>query len=424
VRILLTNNTLDDRAGTELYVRDVATALLARGHSPIAYSTRLGAVAEDLRSATVPVVSRLDGLGEPPDLIHGQHHLETMTALLRFPGVPAAFFCHGWAPWEETPPSFPRIFRYVAVDDTCRDRLISESGVAPEDVEVILNFVDLERFRPRGPLPPRPRRALVFSNRASEATHLPPIREACARAGIDLQVAGASSGGPVARPESLLPTFDLVFAKARSALEALAVGVAVVVADAGGLGSLVTMQNVAGLRRSNFGVRALRRPLDSEAIAREIEGYEPGDAHRVSSWVRAEAGRDRAMDRIVALYGEVLRKSRAAGAVRGEKEAASRYLQWLNGYFKAAQEARVTRHAMEREIAGLREERRSALDDAEALRAERKEGQRLCQEDRAETERVRAELARARGTLTWRAREAVLHMGPAARFYRRLRGLD
>lgn len=409
MRVLLTNNTLDQRAGTESYVRDVATALLARGHSPIAYSTRLGAVAEDLRSATIPVVSSLDRLGEPPDLIHGQHHLEAMTALLRFPGVPAVVFCHGWAPWEETPPFFPRIFRYVAVDDTCRDRLVAESGIAPEDVEVILNFVDLERFRPRGPLPPRPLRALVFSNTASEATHLPPIREACTRLGIGLEVAGAASGRPVARPESLLPTFDLVFAKARSALEALAVGVAVVVADAGGLGSLVTMRNAAELRRLNFGVRALRRPLDAEAIAREIEGYEPGEAHRVSSWVRAEAGRDRAVDRIVALYGEVLRKSRAAGAVPGEERAASGYLQWLNGYFKAATEARATRHAMDGEIAGLR--------------AERKAGQGLCPQDRAESERARAELALARGTLTWRAREAILHIGPAARFYRRLRGL-
>jgi hypothetical protein len=417
VRILLTNNTLERRAGTELYVRDVATALLARGHSPIAYSTRLGAVAEDLRSATVPVVSSLDRLGEPPDLIHGQHHLETMTALLRYPGVPAVFFCHGWAPWEETPPRFPRIFHYVAVDDTCRDRLVAESGIAPEEVEVILNFVDLERFRPRGPLPPRPLRALVFSNTANEATHLPPIREACARLGIHLEVAGASAGRPVARPESLLPAFDLVFAKARSALEALAVGAAVVAADASGLGSLVTMRNVAELRRLNFGVRALSRPLDAEAIASEIEGYEPGDAQRVSSWVRAEVGRDRAVDRIVALYGEVLAKSRVREAVSGEERAASEYLQWLNGHFEAATDARIRQHAMEQEIAALRAERETGREAREQDRA-------AGESARAEGERARAELALARGTLTWRVRNALLRIGPAARLYRGLRRLD
>jgi hypothetical protein len=39
LRVLITNNTLAGRAGTELYVRDTALELLKRGHSPIAYST-------------------------------------------------------------------------------------------------------------------------------------------------------------------------------------------------------------------------------------------------------------------------------------------------------------------------------------------------------------------------------------------------
>jgi hypothetical protein len=99
LRILLTNTTLGDRGGSSLYIRDVATALLARGHHPIVYSPLLGTVAEDLRIATVPVVDNLDAVGVAPDVIHGQHHMETMTALLHFPGVPAVFCCHGWLPW-------------------------------------------------------------------------------------------------------------------------------------------------------------------------------------------------------------------------------------------------------------------------------------------------------------------------------------
>jgi hypothetical protein len=59
VRVLITNNTLAARAGSELYVRDLALALLARGHQPIAYSRRLGEVAAEIRRATVPVVDDL-----------------------------------------------------------------------------------------------------------------------------------------------------------------------------------------------------------------------------------------------------------------------------------------------------------------------------------------------------------------------------
>ena len=51
LRILITNNTLDARAGSELYVRDIATALLERGHTPIAFTTLTGDVARELRQA-------------------------------------------------------------------------------------------------------------------------------------------------------------------------------------------------------------------------------------------------------------------------------------------------------------------------------------------------------------------------------------
>src|SRR4051812_40372726 len=122
MRVLLTNNTLNERAGSELYVRDVALCLLRRGHSPVAYSTQLGPVANELRAATVPVIDDLSLLAAPPDVIHGQHHVDAMTAMLRFPDVPAVYFCHGWLPWEEMAPLFPSVRRYVAVDDLCVER--------------------------------------------------------------------------------------------------------------------------------------------------------------------------------------------------------------------------------------------------------------------------------------------------------------
>ena len=106
MRILITNNTLADRAGSELDLLDLRGASRIRGHTPIAYSTHLGAVADELRRATIPVVDNLENLS-PPDIIHGQHHLDTMTALLALPGVPAIYVCHGWAPWQERPPLFP-----------------------------------------------------------------------------------------------------------------------------------------------------------------------------------------------------------------------------------------------------------------------------------------------------------------------------
>lgn len=374
MRVLLTNYSLVRRAGSELYLSELAGRLLARGHTPIAYSPRLGPVAEALRAATIPVVDRLDAIAEPPDLIHGQHHLETMTALLHFPGVPAVHVCHGWLPWEEIPPRFPRILRYVAVDFTTRERLVSEHGIPPEQVEVVLNFVDLARFRPRPPLPAAPRRALVFSNQANESTYLPAVRAACARFGIALAVAGIASGLPTDRPEELLAGYDLVFAKGRAALEALTVGAAVVLCDLTGTGPLVTSRNVDQLRPLNFGIRTLQSPVDPELLARQIEQYDPVDAAEVSRRIRATVGIEEAVDRMIGIYQQVLaeHRERADPPPEEESRAAADYLQWLNPYVE-------------------------------------------------ERSRLAAEAVYLKGTVTWRLREKLVRLNPLLRAYRLLR---
>jgi len=310
--VLLTNNTLADRAGSEMYLRDVALGLLARGHHPVAYSSRLGDVAQELRQGTVPVVDDLRALGEAPDVIHGHHHIETMTALLHFPQAPAVFVCHGWIPWEEMPPRFPRILRYVAVDEVCRDRLIHEAGVPPEQVRLLLNAVDLSRFQPRGSLPARPRRALIFSNLAREDTFLPAVRAACRQTGLELDVIGQGIGKSCPRPEEVLGGYDLVFAKARAALEALAVGTAVILCDNAGLGPLITAAEIERLRVLNFGVRTLRERVTTDGVRRRIEGYDPIDAAAASRLIRAGAGLDGVLDRLTTLYEEVITTHRTA----------------------------------------------------------------------------------------------------------------
>ena len=390
MRVLLTNNTLDRRAGTELYLADLARGLLARGHEPVAYSPRLGEVAEELRRATVPVVDDLAALGEPPDLIHGQHHVETLTALLAFPGVPAVAVCHGWLPWEETPLRFPRILRHVAVDHTVRDRLISQGGIPAGRVEVILNAVDLARFRPRGPLPPRPRRALVFSNQANEWTHLGPVRDACARLGIPVDVVGVASGRSVSRPEELLPGYDLVFAKARAALEALAVGTAVVLCDQTGAGPLVTSADLDRLRPLNFGIRTLSHPLDPAYLASQIERYDPADAARVAARIRAEAGLEQVVDRYLGLYESVLAEHRARPSVppeealEEESRIAAAYLRWLAPFLQERAYLAVDLDTARQQAVRLAAELDTAHQEAALLRGQ---------------------LGHIRATAVWKARE-------------------
>jgi hypothetical protein len=374
LRVLITNNTLDDYAGTELYVRDLATGLLERGHLPVAYSSRLGAVAEELRRATVPVVHDLDALGTPPDLIHGHHHVETMTALLRFPQVPALYYCHGWLPWEEMPPRFPRILRYIAVDNTCRDRLTCEGGIPVERVRVVLNFVDLKRFLPRPPLPRRPGRALVFSNNACRGGYLATVEKACAQVGMELDVIGMAAGTACSRPEEVLGRYDLVFAKARAALEALATGAAVILCDQAGAGPLVTCAELDRLRLLNFGIRCLRQPVTTEVLLQAINGYDPEDAAEVSRQIRATAGRDSALDQILALYEDVLEASaRSMADPQAEAQAAAAYLREVSPNFqqRSAHQFRLECACLRSQLDRLHSERDRAAAEKDQLTSER-----------------------------------------------------
>jgi glycosyltransferase involved in cell wall biosynthesis len=329
LKILITNNALGQHAGSEVYARDLAMALLAHGHYPVLFSTVLGAVAEELRQATIPVVDDLAKIADTPDLIHGQHHLETMMAVLHFPNVPAIYLCHGWLPWEEDAPVYPSIRRYVAVDDLCFERLNSVCGIAASRIDVIRNAVDMRIFSPRTDLPVQPRSALVFSNHPAQSPAVDIIRRACLAFGMErVDTMGAVANTSVARPQDVLGSYDVVFAKGRSALEALAVGCSVIVCDIGRLGEMVTSQNVQSLRLLNFGVRTIQQPLTEEGLLRQLMLYQAHDMPVVRQYIRQNADFDAYFQQILALYEDVLLDSSPIDPFT-QSRAASTYIRSL-----------------------------------------------------------------------------------------------
>jgi hypothetical protein len=318
--VLLTNIWLDQRGGTETVIRDIALGLLRRGVRPIVYSPHLGQPAIELHARGVAAISELRGLAEPPDMIHGQHLVQTGEALMAFPEAPAIQMCHSWTFWQEAPVRFPQVWRYVAVDEAVRDRLVHAEGIAPERVEVLLNAVDLSRL-PERPEPPaaRPRRALAVTKNKAQ---LPILKAACARAGIALEVLGAGGDREVAHPELELVKYDLVFATARMALEALCAGAAVVVCDSRGLAGLVTRETFARWRPLNFGLRCLTRAVSLPAIEAELAAYDAAEAAAVAEAARQDADLEPALDRLLALYGEAMDAPKPTAEARRAAELA------------------------------------------------------------------------------------------------------
>ena len=359
MRILLTNNTVAYRAGTELYVRDVAIELMRRGHQPVVYSTHLGEVADEIRSATVAVIGSLEALGEAPDVIHAHHNYEAVAAIMQFPQVPAVSFCHGWTPWEEKPLRFPQVRRYVAVSEVCRERLIAEGGISPCLVELLPNFFDGRLFPPRDPLPRLPRLALSFSNTIGEESGLPLIRKACRNCGIQLETMGKATGRIERHPGQALAKYDIVFARDRCAIEAMAVGAAVILCDVGRLGPMVSTDKFWKLRSVNFGLRSLSEPFTEDGLTEAIRRYDASDAAAVSAMARGECEMQPAVDRILAIYGKAIEEARQAAPISAAEcnRALVVYLEESAEHHKGFRLAETNREWSEKYLEWTRRER-------------------------------------------------------------------
>ena len=339
MKVLLTNLTLASRTGTEIVTRDLALGLARAGHRVCVFSPLLGTVAGEIAASGVYVVNRLEDVPFRPDIIHGHHHVETTLALVHFRSVPAVFVCHDRLMWHDSPPRLNAIRRYVAVDWNCLERLVIEAGIPKERTRVILNAVDLRRFTRRQQLPGKPARSLVFSNYAGESADLETLRRASTEAGLEMEIAGKGMAAQASRPEEMLGEYDLVFAKARCALEALASGCAVILYDLQGLGPMVTSENVQELRKWNFGMRCLQLKLTADDVRREIARYDATDAARVTEFVRADASLDAAVADYVSLYEEALAESGDVCVSIGDAtESLARKVGWLESLLHSAGE--------------------------------------------------------------------------------------
>jgi hypothetical protein len=321
--VLVTNIAFAFRSGTEIVVDQIARGLNRRGHRPIVFAPYVGgALTVGLRQSGIAVVDRLNEVGCTPDVIHGQHNVTTVMAVAAFPRTPALFSCHDFSSPKDRAPLLPRVRRYLAVDDSCRERLVRDG--APQDlIDVVYNAVDLDQYRQRSPLPPRAARALVLT-KGSE--HLTAVRSAAARARLFLDELGSGAGAVVDDLPARLPEYDIVIASARMAKEAIATGCAVVVCDHRGFAGLATTANLDAWRRNNFGRRILTQPTTEDLLFEAFAAYDADEAARVSAIIRAEDNLESHIDRLEGIYHAILTDGCAIDSAR-DLEALAPFLE-------------------------------------------------------------------------------------------------
>jgi hypothetical protein len=327
LRILITNLFVANFSGSETVVELLADALRRAGHAPMIFAPTLGPQAERMQAHGHIVVDRLAMLPQRPDVMHLQHITPALMALVAFPDVPAVFTCHSATIEVEAPRLHPQIRRYVAVDDFCRARCV-KLDVPEERLSVILNAVDLGRFKARPPLPSKPKAALMLT-KTFEQQNL--VRKACAKAGLALDELGHATAEMSDQLEKILPRYDIVFATARMALEAAVVGCAVVVADGRGFAGMLRAENLTAWRRLNFGVGVLTAPVTAAALDAAIAAYDAADAAEVCGCLRAEASADDYAAAYLQLYTQAIGE-----AVVQDSSQAAATAAWLEDLLPSA----------------------------------------------------------------------------------------
>ncbi|MHA4808864.1 glycosyltransferase family protein [Flavitalea flava] len=306
MNILITNIELGHRSGTVVYVFELAIGLKEKGYNVEVYTRKIGETAMDLIKEGIQVTDDPGQLINIPDIIHAHHNLTSIDVLKRFKDVPVLFFLHDRLYFYDIPVKNPRILKYIAVDYNCLDRLLIEAKIPCHYTSVIYNWVNTDRFKCRKDFAVRPSSALVFSNYAKSNNHYHIIASACRKYGITLDVIGAGTGNYIKQPEQVLLKYDLVFAKAKAAMEALSTGAAVVLCDYSGLGEMVAPERLEYLRKFNFGMKTLTRHFDEDHIIEEIRKFN-GDNNRLNAeWIREHASFTRILEQLIQLYQQTI----------------------------------------------------------------------------------------------------------------------
>lgn len=301
MRVLMTNNALNQRGGSESYLQTVAPELRRLGHVVDFFAPTIGSTAEALRAAGFEVYDDVEAL-PVPDVIHGQHVNAVAAVRTRFAATPVVFATHSWFVPIEDPTPLLAASAYVCFNDLTQRRLRANAATEGAPIHRLTQPVAVSQFDGhRRPVAATPTRVVAVSRGLKSMADT--IGAACARRGIDF----VRVGGPEAEsadPSHAMRSADVVVAAGRSALEGMALGRAVAVLDETHFGGWVTQSSYAGLEGDGFvGSSWGSQAPDVDAL---LEGYRPEFGQQARALVAAHHVAARHAVQLVEIYTSVL----------------------------------------------------------------------------------------------------------------------
>jgi hypothetical protein len=395
VRILLATDALDALGGSETYVVTIAGDLQRLGHDVQLYARTLGAAADQAAELGLRATSDPRALPADVDAIVVQDGAVACDLAISHPLVPQLFVAHSDLFDLQLPLEVPGLVQVVV---TLYDRVDERIRALASEYEIVRlsQPVDVTRFVPLRPLPPRARTALALGNyvRGPRADLL---ERACERAGVELRRRGGHApDGVVHAPELAYNEADIVFGKARVVIEAMACGRAVYVYDHNGADGWVTAERYERLAADNFGGQRGPAVTDVDALVADLIDYDPqlgltsrdlAVAHHASS--RHAADLAQVLKRLVprpaavdAPLFELARLVRSAHRADSRQFLLQAEVERLGGLVQAQHDETDRLHAAVRDAEDARAAAAQGRDEAQAA-ADAAERRARAAEDRA-----------------------------------------
>jgi hypothetical protein len=226
----------------------------------------------------VNVAAELRELPSECDVVLSQDALVVYDLAERYPRAFHVFRVCGDVFDFQLPPQLDGIVDMIVALSDRYARLARACAVNAQVVRLRVP-IDSDRLIPVAPIRQRPRRAVLLGN-YRDRDEL--ISEAWCRHGVEVTRVGGHTNRQRYDLGAALADADIVVAKGRAALDAMACGRAVYVFDVFGGDGWVTPASYAALEADNFAGQATGRVIGEAELVRDLADYDPlmGTANR------------------------------------------------------------------------------------------------------------------------------------------------
>jgi hypothetical protein len=283
MRIVIGTHALVRAAGTESYVCLVARQLQRLGHDVVVSAEELGAMADHAEQRGIVVARTTADLPPACDAILSNDTPSAATLAARYPGTRLVHVAHSVVFDHQLPVLVPGVVDAVVA---CSERMASRVRALSLDVPLarLRLPVDIEHYMGTGPLPARPRRAVIVSHYL-KGERRRALVEAWEAQGVTCTQVGVLTGSAL-DPAPAMRDADVVVAKATAALEGMACERAVYVYDQFGGDGWITPDTYEAFEADNLAGLSSPAPRTPAQLAADLADYDPA-----MGWMNGELAR-------------------------------------------------------------------------------------------------------------------------------------